>query len=515
MNTLKLIIRAGIFRFGPAIAALLLVNIMLAGTSSGAGSPFELEIGDLEKTAGKQPAAKAREKKKRQSPRKSKRIRPATMQPIPAEQEGEYLKYTIRPGDHIYKVLTTRFGLTSERAEELIPRILQLNGITNIARLQIGQVILIPASAVKSGKPSAPEPSSAVAPRTAATVAEKQKLPVEKDLIERIRDLWVRLFPERGPAADTLREKTVGNTNYPVVTGADNGEILITREGMPPVFANVSGAQPAHPEKVVALPADGKYFAGPLLKGAGFEEVEENTPVTFGTDPKITLMPDFTIVKRTQGKLTGERILLFTGEKGCPPHPETLSAFLSGQGIRLVSLCNGAPAKPSAEDCSVSPLAASDAEKLVDSMLDALSVKWSKAHPVEIVLDQKEGYRIGVKLDRYFEDQGERYFVDYGREDATHETLMRLVELSGYRRIPLAPDAGPRIVAEQLLKALQLSSEYRRRQFSSSPDGRITIEASCFLFSGRSAPRKLFLVSDPPLDRSVLDLLAAGQWSAK
>lgn len=515
MNTIKLIIRPGIFRFGPAIAALLLVNTMLAGTSSGAGSPFELEIGDLEKTTGSQPSSKPRGKKKRQSPKKTKRNPPVSPQQVPAVQDGDYLKYTIRPGDHIYKVLTTRFGLSSERAEELIPRVLQLNGITNIARLQIGQVILIPASAVKGSKPLAPGPSSAAVPRADAAVAEKQEFPAEKGLLERIRDLWMRLFPERGQAAGTLRAKTIGNTSYPVVTGADNGEILITREGLPPVFANVSGAQPARREKVVALPADGRAFAGPLLKAAGFEEVEENAPVMFGTDPRIKLLPDFTIVKRTRETQTRERILLFTGDKGCPSQPESLAAFLSGQGIRLVSMCNGAAAKTSAESCSVSPIAASDAEKLVDSMLDALSIKWSKAHPVEIVLDQKEGYRIGVKLDRYFEDQGERYFVDYGREDATHETLMRLVELSGYRRIPLAPKAGPRAVAEQLLKALQLSPEYRRRQFDASPDGRITVEASCFLFSGRSDPRKLFLVSDPPLDRLVLELLAAGQWSAK
>jgi hypothetical protein len=515
MNTHKVIIRSGISCFGPAISTILLVNIIMAGTAFSAGSPFELEIGDLEKTTVRQPAVKAKGKKKLQARKKSARKRPATMQPIPVEQEGEYLKYTIRPGDHIYKVLTSRFGLSSAEAEGLMPTILRINGISNIAGLQIGQVILIPAAEIKTGKPDTAQPATAGPTGTVAAIAEKQKLPVEKGLIERIRNLWTSLFPERGPAAGTLREKIVGNTAYPVLTGADNGEILITREGMPPVFGNVSGAQASRSEKVVALPADGGDFAGPLLKGAGFEKVDENTPVTFGTDPRITVMPDYAVVKRIPGTETRERILLFTGGKGCPSQPEAMTAFLAGMGFRLVTLCDRAPEKLSAENGRVLPLVATDPEKLIDSMLDALALKWSKSHPVEMVLDQKEGYSIGVNVDRYFEEQGERYFVDFGRQEKEHETLMRLVELAGYRRIAVDRNAGPAAIAEKFLKALQLSSEFRKRVFTSLPDGRITVETTCFLFSGRSAPAKLILAPDPPLDKSVCDLLTAGLWSAK
>jgi hypothetical protein len=62
--------------------------------------------------------------------------------------DAGYLKYTVRRGDTLVTILTSRFGLSERMAESLIPEILEKNGITRRTVLSIGQNILIP-TAVK------------------------------------------------------------------------------------------------------------------------------------------------------------------------------------------------------------------------------------------------------------------------------------------------------------------------------------------------------------------------------
>ncbi len=54
------------------------------------------------------------------------------------------MKYTVRRGDTVFTLLTKRIGLSSRMAENLIPEILEKNGITRDMALGIGQEILIP-----------------------------------------------------------------------------------------------------------------------------------------------------------------------------------------------------------------------------------------------------------------------------------------------------------------------------------------------------------------------------------
>lgn len=504
-------ITAGI---GPFIPVIAMLCILPSGTCFAAGSPFELEISDLEKKTVKPPPA--RENKKRPAPKRSRKTRAATMQPVPVERDGEYLNYTIRPGDHVYKVLTTRFGLSSAKAEQLIPEILRINGIANIAGLQIGQVMLIPAAAVATGKAAGVESGAVAPPPHASASPVTPPVPaVESGLLGWLRDLWLRLFPERGPAAGEIRERTIGNRRYPVVKGADLADIIVAREGALPVFTDMSGARTADAERVVVVPSLDRHGTGALLKAAGFEKVSENASFSFGADPKVAVRADYAITKVLPGTDAREQILVFAGENGCPPPGGALSAFLSSRGFRLVSFCSGMTEKQATAEDTIVPLSAVDHEKLVDSLLDALSLTWRAAYPVEMVLNEKEGYRIGVNVDRYFEDRGERYFVDFGRQDAEHETLMRLVELAGYRRIAVDPTAGVTVTAEKFLQALQHPAKSGKRTLTSTPDGSVTVETSCVMFSSRSSPRRMFLVADPPLDKPVCDLLTAGLWSAR
>jgi LysM repeat protein len=153
---------------GPTVMLFLLFSLVSARGAFSAGSPFEIEIGDLERGE-----AASKEVKKPQSPpsAKTRRPRKVSVPNVKAESllERDYVRYTIRSGDNIYTILTTRFGLTSKKAERLIPEIKRINGIVDTSGLQIGQTLLLPLARKKvvvpqetiSVTPHAPLPAPA------------------------------------------------------------------------------------------------------------------------------------------------------------------------------------------------------------------------------------------------------------------------------------------------------------------------------------------------------------------
>ncbi|MDD3293731.1 MAG: hypothetical protein PHG20_03495 [Geobacteraceae bacterium] len=182
----------GPLSYGVAAAAVFfLISISCAAQSWCAEQSFELDLSELEKKApaAEKPSRNTGRQVKKNVKKGAGKKHAAPAPPTAEDLRGEFVNYTIRPNDHIYKVLTTRFGLTSERAEALIPRILRVNGIRNIRGLRIGRTIRIPvlegmsvpAASVKPAVPPAtPAVPSSPGPSAApATVAPPAPSPVE------------------------------------------------------------------------------------------------------------------------------------------------------------------------------------------------------------------------------------------------------------------------------------------------------------------------------------------------
>lgn len=53
-------------------------------------------------------------------------------------------RYTVRPGDHLFLILTRQYRLSERAAEQLIPEVLRLNNIRNPHGLVIGRQLTIP-----------------------------------------------------------------------------------------------------------------------------------------------------------------------------------------------------------------------------------------------------------------------------------------------------------------------------------------------------------------------------------
>jgi len=132
---------------------LLLALLALPAQLHAAQSPFDIDLKELDRE--NPPVSPKVEKKEKKQPKKAKKETPAAAPAKSpkvhkaataneAESESGYIRYTVKPGDHIFKILVARLGMSNEAAERLIPEIIRVNNITNIKKLTVGRTLLIP-----------------------------------------------------------------------------------------------------------------------------------------------------------------------------------------------------------------------------------------------------------------------------------------------------------------------------------------------------------------------------------
>jgi hypothetical protein len=508
---------------------LLLGTLLHAGWACGAESPFEIEIGELERTEAVSKKAKKAQPKPSAKKRRSKTVAMPT-ESAGGQRSGEYVRYTIRPGDHIHKILTTRFGLSSAKAEQLTPEVMRINGISNTSGLQIGQTILLPLSRKKTAVPARTAPISVKAapvstetvpvPLPAAEVpAAATPVPplpeLDEGMVRRARQFWARLFPGRVADKSDAGMKTAGSGQVSLLTGIGDREVRMVPPGKPPVFGNLSGAGSENRETVVADPANEKGFVKELLQAAGFATADGGAPFQFGTDPKLSVQADFTAAKLASGTEPRNTILVVVTESRCLDLPESLATHLAASNIRLLEWCGAAVTPPDVPHVRFIAVPPGSSAAMADAVLEALALKATRDYPIEIVVGATGSAPLRVTVDRYFERQGVRYFLDFGSSDVGRATLLRLLELAGYRRIALASADDFRAVTARISEAVTMPLEYRKHVFTSIPGGRYELEISGILFqpSGAGGP-KTFL-TDIPLEQPYFDLLKTVSWGTQ
>ncbi len=512
--------------YGLPVALILLFSLCTPGRGFAAGSPFEIEIGDLERGSAvskerKKPRARPAARKKR----RSKRI--AVPHPKAEErQEGDYTRYTVRPGDHIFKILTMRFGLSSAKAEALIPEVKRINRIVDTSGLQIGQTLLLPLSGKKIIAPretvQAPVPSPApvsapvsAPPAAAASPAAESPTPsprVDEGLLRRAKDFWARLFPERQPPETATGKEKAGSAREPSLAGLNGREIHIVPPGVQPVFGNYSGVVAEKGETVVADPADEKGFVKELLQAAGFATTDGGAPLEFGTEAKLLLKVDFTAAQRVAGVAKRNTILVSLEKNGCQALPESFVSYLAARNFRLVGWCETTESAPVSSSVTVRSALPGKPEALVDTILEALGIQASKEYPIEIKVGQAGSAPLSVTVDRYFEGNGKRFFVDFGTATPNRATLFRLLELAGYLRIAIAGAEDVRTVAAKISSAVNIPADYRTHRLTSLPDGLFTLDLAGILFRiPGPAGEKVFL-TDGSVEQPFFDLLKTVAW---
>lgn len=108
--------------------------------------------------------------------------RPAPHRPAKAEagkpaEPGQESFYVVKPGEHLFQILMKKYGLSDPEAERLIPKVMQLNGISSPKGLKVGQRLRIPLSATEGPhRASLPAPTPAPLSPPAATTTSQPAL---------------------------------------------------------------------------------------------------------------------------------------------------------------------------------------------------------------------------------------------------------------------------------------------------------------------------------------------------
>lgn len=189
-----------------AIPVTLLLLLLAPFPAPGADAPFGIDLKELDRPQSALPAREEREnrKKERRSGKKMHRVAHA---PRPTGKNGAYLRYTVKPGDHLFKILAGRLGMPEERAEQLIPAIQRINKIRDIRNLTVGQTLLIPYPApTTSGEAVAvKEPATVLAATKASSagtpVAPATPAPSRLSVAAPPAAALICPVPEQDPAA--------------------------------------------------------------------------------------------------------------------------------------------------------------------------------------------------------------------------------------------------------------------------------------------------------------------------
>jgi len=167
----------------------------------------------------------------------------------------------------------------------------------------------------------------------------------------------------------------------------------------------------------------------------------------------------------------------------------------------LPAAAPAAPAIPPANTwvCSVTE---KDPAKVVDAVLNALSLHWSKNR----IIQSGEGAptAFSIRVDRYFELKGGRYIVSIGENDPYSYTLIRLLEGAGYHVLMIAAGEDFKSVGEKLLRLVGVVPDFGRHALEG---GR---ESAGFLVQQDDAGGRRVIITSEKVDPKLKWTMPAG-----
>lgn len=534
-------------KFCAAITICTLLLPLHGGLAQAAPSSFELELKDLETT---KPSPKPRHRQTRQ-PRK------AIDSDHASAATAGFTRYTVKPGDFLFKILIRNFGLSNAQAEALIPEIQRLNKLPSATRLEVGQTILIPRTrrtpAAEIADKPAPVPqeeehhplvippvsSSAVVPQPAAPVVPEPPAPHRIEPPEQIAPApqqpqtqepakapepappapdqtphsfaasLIRLWEEIVPGQEMIEPLTVDGKvlnpdDYPLLLSADGGRILVDVRNTLPAGLRSQIVRKYPDIRIVTRGKDSlRLFFSTLMKAAEFARIEENVTVNLGADPLLSVRADFRIVRLPSGRGGPETVLVFLEENG-PCLPASLTGYLERKGYQVAQLSNrsdDAIADPGYDLRSIPPSSPCD---MAMSLLEALSIKLDRNKIVSGTMGENADNRFSIRVESYFEASGKRFVLDCTGNDPYNYTLFRLLKVQGYGVIQPQGNDDFNAVAEHLLTELNYPHAFGRYELDY---GRYKITITGFKITRRDNSTGRLILSSRPADPVFADLM--------
>jgi hypothetical protein len=332
--------------------------------------------------------------------------------------------------------------------------------------------------------------------------------------VEAARQVWPRLVPAvAGRASERFDYRSgafslsLDPDRYPTLPAQDGGTILVDGAGtLPPLVRALIQEKNPQVRIVSESAANPQRFYRSLLSAAQFYSFEEDFAVEFGSDPKITVHADFKIEKSPDSLLRQDVTLLNVAE-GRRATPDGLVKLLAGNGFRLLEAGTPSyPVAPGGPGDLLYQVTEKEPRKILDSLLDALAVPFEAGKNIDLYARENIGVRLDVPVDRYFEDNGQRYVVALFNGDPVTYTLVRLLETKGYRVIMLQAGDDFHGVADKVLSRLHIPGRYGEYDLWPTRNVGYGVHLSgAMIRDNRNGDRNLF-VTDRSLDPLVKEL---------
>ena len=428
--------------------------------------------------------------------------------------------YTVKPGDHLFKILMRDYGLSNNEAESFIEEIKRENNIYDIKRLKIGQKIIIPPvrrrsdgslkllQAVRSN--NAQNSDSGTIPEQSFKL-ESPVVPLsEQEVVTKTHDVWNQIIPSKKEKQKPLALQTSTFTlsldpeRYPTFARMDGGRIVLDQNSsIPPLVKSLIEDKDASVRIVAEAPSGSKRFMASLLEAAGFYSVEENFSMEFGVDPKLTVQADFKVEKTSESIIMQDVILVNSGRTLLPP---SLGEFLKIEGFSLYEPF--ASLKPFAQRDSrtIHYITAKKQPEMIDAILSAFSVSSERDRRVDVFAADNNGISLSVKAGCYFERGGQRYVVTNFDGDPINYTLFRILETKGYNVVILEAQDDFRKISEKLISRMKIKGTFALHSLLQDSSAGYSLHMSGFKLDDTLLAGGGIFLTDRAMNRIVRDL---------
>lgn len=428
--------------------------------------------------------------------------------------------YTVKSGDHLFKILMRDYGLNNSEAESFIDEIRRENNIYDIKRLKIGQKISIPPVRRSSDgklKLSKSVPDENSQNSVSGSIPEQSfkldsPIPVlsGQEAVVRTKDFWSRIVPstidQQKPL--TLQTKTFSLTldpeRYPAFARMDGGRIILDQNGsIPPLVKSLIEDKDSSVRIVSQAPSDSKRLISSLIESAGFYSVEENFSMEFGVDPKLTVQADFKVEKTPESLIKQDVVLV---NSGLIPLPVSLGEFLKKEGFSLYEPFTLLKPTSQHDSRTIHYISAKKQPEMIDSILSAFSVSSERDRRVNIFEADNLGISMSVKAERYFERGGHRYVVSSFDGDPINYTLFRLLETKGYNVVIIEAQDNFRRISEKIISRMKIKGDFAQHNLLQGGSENYSLQMSGFKLDDAALPGGGIFLTDRPMDRIVRDL---------
>jgi len=498
----------------PFVTAFCLITLLrVADAHAVMDSRFELDpeaLAGLKSTAAK--PAKPQQVREKRSYRRHVNKSPSTA------AKGSL--YTVKAGDHLFKILMRDYGLSNNEAELFIEEIKRENNIYDIKRLKIGQKIIIPPVRRYSDGSlkllqgvrvdNVPDSGSCTVPRQSLKIESSLPVFSEQETVAMVHNMWDRIIPSQKELQKPLAFQTTNFSltldpdRYPMFARLDGGRIVLDQNGtIPPLVKSLIEDKDASIRIISGAPVGTNRFMASLLEAAGFYSVEENFSMEFGIDPNLTVKTDFKVEKTAESLIKQDVTLVNSGRTSLPP---SIGEFLKKEGFSLYEPFATLKSFAQCDSRTIYSVSSKKQPDTLDAILSAFSVSPVLDRSVDVFAADNNGITLSVKAERYFERGGQRYVVTSFDGDPINYTLFRILETKGYNVVIIEARDDFRKIAEKLISRMKMKGTFDQHTLLRDGSAGYSLKISGFKLDDPLLPGGGIFLTDRTMDHIVRDL---------